>query len=557
MNERATTTVPFEAPSAGSWELDQAHFSPNCSRIVRDAIEHGMKAGMDDGFAMVGAPVKTMEACFLNGRFYRRLVPLVGANKNMPEPPPFVLKIATRVHPGFRSRTKTAAAALEGRIWMDELTRWEDEWKPQLIATSRRIGAIELAPLSDAELAALVDEANAHVRNGLALHFRLHVSDLGPIGVLLVKGRDLGLDSLSLMQCLSGYSLATSAPAIAMANIAKHLDDDQMAEIETVDDIRAGGPEASAALDAFLDEYGDRLTGGYDVIDLTLAEMPGAILGGIRSAKSRPVDDSARELGDAMAAELRATIPESERANFDRYVADARALYGLRDENGPITYEWPAGILRRILLHAADRLVASGALDDPRHVFDLSAAELIAALRAGPDGAGSTVSASEAKRRFDARQEWVGLEAPLLLGPEPVIPPLEVLPGPLAELMDIIVTVLDLIDSPVERSGLNGVGVGEGDYVGRARVVSDVIDALADFEPGDVLVAPFTVPTINAVLAMAGAVITEEGGLLSHAAVIAREFGIPGVIGIDEATTSIPDGAMVKVDAANGIVSLV
>ncbi len=546
-----TETTEFEAPGAGSWELDLAHFSPDCSRIARDAIEIAMSRGIEDGFDMVGAPVKTIEARFINGRFYRRLVPLVGASRNLPEPPPIALKIATRLHPGFRKRAKTAQGALAGRVWMDELDRWESTWKPDLIAASKQIGTVELSAIDDNELADLVVTANAHMVAGLILHFRLHISDLGPIGLLLVRGRDWGLDPVGLMQCLSGYSFATSAPAAALAGIATHLQGD----VGSLAEVRRASPEAAEKLDAFLAEFGDRLTGGYDLADRTLAEMPDTILGGIRSAGSRPITDAAKQLGDRTADELRAQLPSEHRGTFDGLVADARALYGLRDENGPITYQWPAGLLRRIVLQAGTRLVQDKRIKHLDHVFDLSAAELAATLR-GPSTNVGAVSASEAERRCTTRRSWLEMDAPRLLGPEPVIPPLEVLPASLAALMDIILTVLELIESPIERTGLSGVGVGQDRYVGRARVVSDAIDALAEFEPGDVLVTPFTVPTINAVLAMAGAVVTEEGGLLSHAAVIAREFGIPAVIGIDAATSTIPDGAMIEVNANTGMVTV-
>ena len=69
---------------------------------------------------------------------------------------------------------------------------------------------------------------------------------------------------------------------------------------------------------------------------------------------------------------------------FDGLVADARRLYGLRDENGPITAEWPGGILRMILLEVGRRLVAAGRLRTVDHVFDLSAVELTGALRGEP-----------------------------------------------------------------------------------------------------------------------------------------------------------------------------
>ena len=71
-------------------------------------------------------------------------------------------------------------------------------------------------------------------------------------------------------------------------------------------------------------------------------------------------------------------------------------------------------------------------------------------------------------------------------------------------------------------------------------------------EPGDVLIAPFTVPTYNAVLASAGAVVVENGGLLCHAAVIAREYGIAGLVGVTGVTDQITDGSMVRVDPVDG-----
>ena len=74
---------------------------------------------------------------------------------------------------------------------------------------------------------------------------------------------------------------------------------------------------------------------------------------------------------------------------------------------------------------------------------------------------------------------WPVLDAPRLLGPEPTIPSLDVLPGPLARLMDVVLTVLDLIESDLERLPIEGVGIGDESYTGRARVVSDAVDALA------------------------------------------------------------------------------
>jgi pyruvate,water dikinase len=102
------------------------------------------------------------------------------------------------------------------------------------------------------------------------------------------------------------------------------------------------------------------------------------------------------------------------------------------------------------------------------------------------------------------------------------------------------------------REPLTGEGIGSAVGVGRAVVAEDAAEALARFEPGDVLVARGTAPAYNVILACAAAVVTEEGGQLSHAAVVARELGLPAVIGAAQAVSRIPDGSLVEVDPVAG-----
>ena len=116
----------------------------------------------------------------------------------------------------------------------------------------------------------------------------------------------------------------------------------------------------------------------------------------------------------------------------------------------------------------------------------------------------------------------------------------------------VVLTVVGALEADPGREPLQGMGIGTETYVGTARVVHDAGEALATMEPGDIVVAPYTAPTYNAVLSMAGAIVTEEGGLLCHAAVIARELGLPAVIGASGAMTAIPDGATIEVDPVAG-----
>jgi len=94
--------------------------------------------------------------------------------------------------------------------------------------------------------------------------------------------------------------------------------------------------------------------------------------------------------------------------------------------------------------------------------------------------------------------------------------------------------------------------VGTEPYTGRACVAATPEDALAKLEPGDVLVTTTTTPAYEAILPIAGAVVTEHGGLISHSALMARELGLPAVVGVARATAAIPDGAKIEVDPSPG-----
>ena len=73
-------SVRWDAPGPGTWELDTTHFDPRSSRIARDLMIEAVEGGLGTGFELMGAPLKTMQAAFVNGRMYFRLVPLVGGS---------------------------------------------------------------------------------------------------------------------------------------------------------------------------------------------------------------------------------------------------------------------------------------------------------------------------------------------------------------------------------------------------------------------------------------------------------------------------------------------
>lgn len=548
MSKGLTMGDTFEAPGPGQWSLDRSHFAGGTTPVGQWLMETAMERGMQRVFAEIGTPVHTLRARFVNGFMYTRLLPLIGPDRQPRKLPPLpVLRLVAHWHPAFRSRARAARATLRDRPWLGVVDRWERELKPALVAQNRTFQDVDPATLDDAALAghlrALLDHAVAQAE----LHFWLHGHDLGPIALYLQSCIAWGIDPVDAVRALAGASPSTSAPAAHLVALRRLI---EAAGIEprTLDDVRAASPEAARLLDEHLAEHGHHLVTGYDLDALTLRELPGTVLTSILDARPPSVADPT-----AVIAELRERVPLGERARFDQELGDARAVMNLRDDNGPTTYEWPTGLLRRAMLEAGRRLLRAGRLVETEHVFELAPDELVALVR----GTGGP-SAAELARRAARRARLRELDPPATLGPAEPTPPPEVLPEPLPQLVRMVLVALEQLDMSghAGRDPLVGAGVGSATYRGRVRRAANADEAMDRMEPGDVLVVRATSPAFNTVLSIAGAVVTANGGPLSHAAVLARELGIPAVVGAPGAL-DLPDGVEVEVDPLRGRVTVV
>jgi pyruvate,water dikinase len=200
------------------------------------------------------------------------------------------------------------------------------------------------------------------------------------------------------------------------------------------------------------------------------------------------------------------------------------------------------------MLELGHRLRHRGLVEARDLVFELAPDEIGASLFQG------VPSSDVLAERAAARQAQKALDPPLVLGPEELAPPLDVLPKNLATVVGMVQTVMQHLgmDGVASRSGLHGAGIGVTSIRGTARVATTPEQALDVLEPGDILVVAGTTPAYNLVLSLAGGVVTAEGGPMSHAAVIARELGIPAIIGARSALVDIPDGALVELDPVAG-----
>jgi pyruvate,water dikinase len=416
-----------------------------------------------------------------------------------------------------------------------------------MIAAARTLQSEPIEELDDDGLIGHLGRALDHLELAVGTHFQLTPIHDVPLGRLVLACRSWGIDDAEVFPLLAGSSPASRASATRLAVIARALDDAGV-KPQTLDDVRAASAEARTALDEYLADHGWRVVTQYSPRGLALIELPAVLL--------RAITAAGHDAGRPPAADvdaIRHRVPPAERGRFDDLLEDALACYGSRDDNVALTFMWPNGLVRRALLEAGRRLAGRGLLRHPSHVLALGQAEIAAAL------AGDTTLGDEAAARTAHGLAAEADGAPAQLGDDEGPPPDPGLfPDAMAELVRAVFLGFE-IEGAFQTELLEvkawsgcGSGVGTTPYTGRACVAADAEDALAKLEPGDVLVTAHTTPAYEAIMPIAGALVTEHGGLMSHAALVCREHGIPAVVGVAAATTQIPDGAIVTVDPVAG-----
>jgi pyruvate,water dikinase len=542
-------TVEFTAPGPGTWELDRSHYASGITPITEEIMRDAVADAYREGFERLGVPAETIVFASVNGFAYSRVRPLFGADSNSERTPPDrLVKLIGRLHPEMRRREKRAAAELEtGDGFKTTLDEWKTTIKPTLLARNLEYQSTDLTAFDENSLADHLDGLVAYFFEMNVLHHRLHIDDLGPIGVFVVHCREWGIETDEAVQALIGASPSTSEPRRRLAEIRAAVEKAGVMP-SSLDDVRAVSADVSEKLDSYLGRHGSVLYSGYDLDTPTLSERSDVIVTAIMSAIDPATDD---ERGATAAQAMRDAVPSTERDEFDRLLGNARLALDMRDDNGPLTIEWPGGLLRLGLLEAGHRLAAQGRLAFAHHVFELAASEISSLLRSG-DGP----DAAEVARRAEERAASRTLEPPLYLGPDPVEPPLHLLPPAMARTMNTVVTVMQALFGAKEgsRAPLTGTGIGDEPFTGIARTAETAEEAIATMEDGDILVTRATSPAFNLVLAIAGGLVTVHGGPMSHAAVLSRELRLPAVIGVEDCLEHINTGDRVEIDPTNGTV---
>jgi pyruvate,water dikinase len=524
-----------------TWERDDMHMPFALTPLAEDFCVEVIGRSFDPYYERFGAPQR-LHAAAWNGWVY------FSGRPNVPE-----------------SEEKAAEArwieVLRSRIAVTK-AMWENEVVPELRSIFDGIARL---PIEDMEGGAAADawqRAWSDTHRAWILHF---VTIMGPYQVLddlidaytAAMGPGHDVEALELIggghhvledveegvEALA--AMAAAEPVLAFAVGAAANDGDTMAPID-LGELRPlpGGDRFVGALEAFLAEHGHLGQNHDDLRLASWAEAPRSLLSRIAlrlRQPARPAREREAALArraDELADAVRATLADrpSKLEAFETVLAHARDIGYLTEGHNYWIDRLSQARVRALALRVGRRFVRNGIASEPEDVFFLHRDEVAAALRDGADWR-ALIAARRADHERNRR-----LEPPYYVGVIPDKPPAG-----------------DRFDGPrvasTEADMLRGTGASAGVIRGPARVTLSQ-DDFGRIRPGDIIVCPSSNPSWVPVFTVAGGLVTNTGGVLSHAAVVAREFGLPAVVGTTDATTRIADGRLVEIDGTAGTVRL-
>lgn len=341
---------------------------------------------------------------------------------------------------------------------------------------------------------------------------------------------EMGLDLMDVADVLRPYP--------EVIDLLRHVEEDSfLDELVKVD----GGQEARGAIDAFLTKYGMRCSGEIDVSKARWSEKPEAlipmILTNIKNfelhASKRKFEEGRLEAihKERELLERLKSLPDGEQKvrETKRRIDIIRNFSGYREypKYGMINRYF---VYKQALLKEAEQLVQKNILHEKEDIFYLTFEELREVVRT------HELEADLIRKRKDEYTLYEKLTPPR-----------------------VITSDGEIITGEYKRENLPagaivGLAVSSGVIEGRARVIINMDEA--DLEDGDILITTFTDPSWTPLFVSIKGLVTEVGGLMTHGAVIAREYGLPAVVGVENATKRIKDGQRIRVNGTEGYIEL-
>jgi phosphohistidine swiveling domain-containing protein len=445
--------------------------------------------------------------------------------------------------------------------------RWSTEWKPYFAKEIRRLRETPVRDLADAEFERHFRELVAVFADLHGKYFTLASAGIVLLGELGVTGAEvLGLDPAQTLELLGGLvgdhvqaaaglgdlaRMAAAHPRLSVMLADGTADPDRLEEVDGA---------FATAFARYVSEYGHR-TIGFSLTEPTLAEQRGMLLSLIAGQMDKPYDLTAERaaLAERRAAVLAGlaerlgNVTSDQRERFERALEypGARGL-SLRDEK--VFYAvscW--ALVRYAAQELGRRLHAAGLADDPGDGFYLELDEGLSALRGGAD-------VRAAVRQARGEHSWAVAHPGARIYGQYTPPPGTgdvKLSEAARHAQAISGWSMSLRGGPSavggREDGLSGLAASPGRHAGPVRVVAGVTE-FHKVRRGDVLVCKETTAQWAVLFGVIGALVTDQGSLLSHPAIIAREYRVPAVVATGNATEALHDGQIVTVDGSAGTV---
>ncbi|MBO0866932.1 MAG: hypothetical protein J2P15_00060 [Micromonosporaceae bacterium] len=469
---------------------------------------------------------------------------------------------------GLATRAERIAQRLAEGEPRSLVDRWHEHWRPAFAARIEQLREVPRAELSTRQLVAHLREVLTAFRDLHRVYFQLAGAAIAIFGQLGVTcGSLLGWSAPQVLRLGGGLAGVHMGAATGIGELAAlaagrpavraHLTSGRPAStLSTVD------AEFAAAFDAYVREHAHR-TVGFELTEPTLAEHPETLLALVAAQLDAPYDFAAERAAiqgrrSAALAEARQALagrPAEQRAQFEKAVADSSVAAPVRDEKVYYAVSLWA-LLRYACLELGARL---DRFADPSDVFFLTLDEALAAVDGGPAAGGVAALV----RRRKGEYAWaLAHPGPPTYGQYPGGPQ----PDPEVTLSPAALRVVAIGRWSMAVSGgqgatestqdgvlLRGVAASPGRYTGPVRVVAGVAE-FGKLRRGDVLVCPETTAQWAMLFPSVGALVTDRGSLLSHPAIIAREYGVPAVVATGAGTGTLRDGQLVTVDGSAGVV---
>lgn len=503
--------------------------------------------GAAQGFATAKQPI-TMKIRRINTYYYNAAVPTVPPEK-------------------MEEAGHAAEAWIKGAIPVFA-NRWESEWLPEIKKYHDKWNSFDLAGASTDQLLERLDWTLATYERLWAIHFEVAVTFLVAPSMFCDLYSDLfenagSMDAYKLMQGIENNSYRAgqdlwelSRKAAASTNVKSVIKSTPTKNVQSALDAMPEGKKFLGDLRAYLDKWGKRSDTVVELADPTWAEDPSIVIDNLKAYLEDGATDPAihwheivRER-ERLVEETRkklAGYPEPVRQQFEGMLAAGQHGQRIQEDHNWWIDQQGSYHVRRVFLEFGNRLAKAGVIASAKDVFLLTGDEVKAAAAAAkPAGMKSIVATRQADM-----DKWAKVTPPPALGMDYGAPP----DNPVTRAMGRMFGTPPAPPDPKHPELISGAPGAPGKVTGTARVIVKLADA-GRLGRGEILVTPTTSPPWTPLFVTAGGIVTDTGGGLSHCAIVAREYGIPAVVGSRMATAVIKDGQRIEVDGDAGTVRI-